>query len=184
MKKIAFLVDTSCMPEQIKDPDVRILPVKVSITDKDGTQEYDDFTGISKKQIIQALRDDKDVKTAQTPYGLIEENIVDLLKEYERVYCLVISKTLSGLYNSYCQTKKSLDKIIENEDRIVVVDTNSLGIDINLMIEAIKGWEKEHLPLEQILKNVETFCKKRSGGVVIRNLKTLIKGGRISVTFL
>ncbi len=180
MKKIAFLIDTSCMPEKIVAPNVRILPVKVNICDGDVTHEYDDYTEISKKEIIEAMRADKDIKTAQTPYGLIEENIVDLLKDYDRVYCLVISKTLSGLYNSYCQTKKRLDEIIDNKDRIVVVDTNALGIDINLMIDAIQGWEEQDLELEQILENVKTFTKKRSGGVVIKNLKTLIKGGRIS----
>ena len=137
MKKIGFLIDTSGMPELITQKNVRILPVKVSVTKKGVTKEYDDYTQISKNEIIKAMRDDCDIKTAQTPYGIIEENIIDMLKNYERVYCLVISKTLSGLYNSYCQIKTRLDEMID-KDRLVVVDTNALGIDINLMITAIQ----------------------------------------------
>lgn len=180
MKKIAFLVDTSCTPELLKGNNVKLLPVKVIIKDENGIEhEYDDYTEFKRKDVVDACINDKDIKTSQTPYGVIEKNIINLLKEYERVYCLTISKTLSGLYNSYCKIKSKLDETIE-KDRLIVVDTNALALDQNFLIEEITNWEKEGLNIKEILENIKDFTRRRCGGVIIKNLKMLIKNGRLT----
>ncbi len=179
MKKIGFLIDTSASVEFIEQDNVKVLPVKIVVNDGKKEVEYDDYTEFTRKDVVQNIKKGYDIKTSQTPYGLIEKNITDLLKKYDRVYCLTISKTLSGLYNSYCQIKKDLDKTIE-KDRVIVVDTNALGMDQNYLIEEISKWEEEQIPIDKILVNIKNFTKKRCGGVIIRNLERLIKGGRLT----
>ena len=179
MKKIAFLIDTSAAIEFIKQENVEVLPVKIIVNDGKNEIEYNDYTEFSRKDVVENIKKGYDIKTSQTPYGLIEKNIVELLKKYDRVYCLQISKTLSGQYNSYCQIKKELDKTIE-KDRVIVVDTNALGMDQNFLIEEITKWEEEQIPIDKIINNIKNFTKKRCGGVIIRNLERLIKGGRLT----
>lgn len=178
MKKFGFLIDTSAEVRLIKNPDVNVLPVKISVDDGEEIIEYNDYVEFGMEDVVSAIKKGYDIKTSQTPYGLIEKNILDMLKKYERVYCLTISKTLSGLYNTYCSIKKNLEKTID-KDRVIVIDTNALGLDQNFLIESITEWENQNLSVDKILSNVKIFTKKRCGGVIIRNLERLIKGGRL-----
>lgn len=179
MKKIGFLIDTSASIDYINNKDVKVLPVKINVNDGKSEKEYDDYVEFKMKDVVHGIKNGYDIKTSQTPYGIIQENIIEMLKVYDRVYCLTISKSLSGQYNSYCQIKKDLDKTIE-KDRLIVVDTNALGMDQNYLIEEITNCEKQEMSIDKILSCIKEFTKRRCGGVIIRNLERLIKGGRLT----
>lgn len=179
MKKIAFLLDTSCISEDIKQTNVKVLPLQIVVNVNGEEKIYNDVEQISRKEVLHFLNSDADVKTSQTPYGVVESTIIDLLKDYDKVYCLPISKHLSGQYNSFISVKKSLEKNIQ-KDRVIVIDSLSVGFENNWLVSKITKWESENKSLEEIVELVKEWKQKQYGNIMVSNISTLVKGGRLT----
>lgn len=180
-KKYCFLVDTSADIGVKKLGDnVHVMPIGIIATSKDGQEKiYADWVDITREQLFELFAQGYDMKTSQPSIGYMETKMEELLTEYEQIYCLPISKNLSGTYSTACSVKKDLEKK-HGKNRILVVDTRGLSIIINEYIVKINALIKQGYTLDGIEKEIRDYYKNFSGFTCVTNVTQLIKGGRLT----
>lgn len=179
-KEFAFLVDTSATNKILEKDNVFYVPIEVIIEKKDGPISLKDHDDISREEIENHIKNDVDLKSAQTPYGVVSEKMTELLQTYEKVICLPISKQLSGQYNSFCSVKKELEAYPEYKNRILVLDTLSLGILQDYLVEDVTTYLKKGFSFSEIESLVKETATKTCGATTITNATRLKKGGRLT----
>ncbi|ASP27917.1 fatty acid-binding protein DegV [Spiroplasma corruscae] len=171
--KIAIIVDSS---SGIKDmshyKDLYLVPLM--ITKEDGTQIEDDesfsneeFYKLNKEQVL---------KTSQSIPETMLNKWDELLKDYDKVICLLISKGLSGQYNTF----KMFSNEEEYKNKVFVVDTNGVSILIKRQVKYIYKLMDHKKSIEEIINSIENISSNLLGYIIPKNLSQLVRGGRIS----
>lgn len=171
MKKIALMCDSSAdiTKEQAKELNIHVIRMPISMNGKEFIEEETIFD----KDIIQALKNGDQVKTAQPIIGDLTRMWDDLLQTYDEVFYLPLSKALSGT----CHVAIGLADAYEG--RVIVVDSEYVCYPVVKMLQtARKMFEKGYTSLqvkEKLEKEGSLFAV-----LIPENLTTLKNGGRIS----
>lgn len=171
MKKIALMCDSSAdiTEEEAKALDIHVLRMPITIDGK----EYIDSKTISDNDIIEALRAEKQVKTAQPVIGDMVNMWIDLLKDYDEVFYLPLSNKLSGT----CQTAIGLSKKFEG--RVHVVDSELVCYPVVSVLKMARELLEEGYSCAQVKKKIEDDGELYAV-IIPENLTALKNGGRIS----
>jgi fatty acid-binding protein DegV len=100
MKKIAILVDSSFGIKDGEYPDVYVAPIEIIETDNGKITSYLDNVEIFEEQICEKINAGIDIKTSQPRAGNVIKILDKLSNEYEVIYGMPISSTISGTFNS------------------------------------------------------------------------------------
>ena len=180
MKKYCFLLDTSSDSDGLNiHEDSYVIPFGVIIGSNGQDKLYDDWYGISREEILDALDKGYDVKTSQAPFGIMYEKVEQLLKEYEKVVIFTITKEFSGTYQTYLNIKKQIEDSTGDKERILVVDSRGLGYMQNMAIETVKKGMDMNKSFAEIEKAVKNLISSYCGFTCITNAIQLVKGGRL-----
>ena len=171
MKKIALMWDASAdmTEEEAKALDIHVLRMPIPIDGK----EYINSKTISDNDIIEALRAEKQVKTAQPVIGDMVNMWIDLLKDYDEVFYLPLSNKLSGT----CQTAIGLSKKFEG--RVHVVDSELVCYPVVSVLKMARELLEEGYSCAQVKKKIEDDGELYAV-IIPENLTALKNGGRIS----
>ena len=171
MKKVALMCDSSAdiTEEEAKALDIHVLRMPITIDGK----EYIDSKTISDNDIIEALRAEKQVKTAQPVIGDMVNMWIDLLKDYDEVFYLPLSNKLSGT----CQTASGLSKKFEG--RVHVVDSELVCYPVVSVLKMARELLEEGYSCAQVKKKIEDDGELYAV-IIPENLTALKNGGRIS----
>lgn len=171
MKKVALMCDSSAdiTEEEAKALDIHVLRMPITIDGK----EYIDSKMISDNDIIEALRAEKQVKTAQPVIGDMVNMWIDLLKDYDEVFYLPLSNKLSGT----CQTAIGLSKKFEG--RVHVVDSELVCYPVVSVLKMARELLEEGYSCAQVKKKIEDDGELYAV-IIPENLTALKNGGRIS----
>ncbi|QEH61627.1 DegV family protein [Spiroplasma chinense] len=171
--KTAIIIDSSCTFRNWKDEkDVHLVPLTIVTEDQkniDDNLEFtpDDFYSLNEEQVL---------KTSQSIVGSMLGKWDELLKEYDNVICILISKGLSGQYNTY--------KMFSNEDeykeRVFVVDTNGVSIVNDRQVAFALELIKQGKTPKEIVGFLEEKYSDFKGYIIPKSLKQLVRGGRIT----
>ncbi|MEG2837362.1 MAG: DegV family protein [Erysipelotrichaceae bacterium] len=171
MKKIALMCDSSAdiTKEEAKDLDINVVRMPIVINGVAYREEEE----ISDPEIIKAmLRDDK-VTTTQPSLGELIVMWKELLKDYDEVFYIPLSKALSGT----CRNAINMAK--EYNGRVTVVDSEYVASPvITQLLEARKMFEKG-LTCEEVKFKLENESELFAI-LIPEDLKYLKNGGRIS----
>ncbi|AUM62948.1 DegV family protein [Spiroplasma monobiae] len=171
--KIAILIDSSCGIKDVKNyKNLHLVPLM--ITKEDGQQVADDENLSSEEFYV--LNDSQLLKTSQSIPGNVMGKWDDLLKEYDEVICLLLSKGLSGQYNTF----KMFSQEDEYKNKIHVIDTNGVSIVIKRQLELVEKLIKEGKNGQEIKDIMEEHYNKTVGYIIPKSLDQLVRGGRIS----
>ncbi|AUB31991.1 DegV family protein [Spiroplasma floricola] len=171
--KIAVITDSSSGIKNIKDyRDLYLVPLM--ITKEDGQQIADDES-FEADEFYQ-LNDSQLLKTSQSVPGTMLKKWDELLKSYDHVICLLLSKGLSGQYNTF----KMFSQEDEYKDKVHVIDTNSVSIVLKRQIELIMKLLEEKKTAQEIVEIIEKDYNKVVGYIIPKSLDQLVRGGRIS----
>ncbi|AUB31990.1 DegV family protein [Spiroplasma floricola] len=171
--KIAILIDSSCgIKDTKKYKNLYLIPLM--ITKEDGQQIADD-ENLSSDEFYQ-LNDSQLLKTSQSIPGNVMRKWDDLLKQYDEVVCLLLSKGLSGQYNTF----KMFSQEGEYKDKIHVVDTNGVSIALKRQLELVMKLIEEGKTGQEIKDIVEQYYNQIVGYIIPKSLDQLVRGGRIS----
>ncbi|WP_339020654.1 DegV family protein [Spiroplasma endosymbiont of Atherix ibis] len=122
------------------------------------------------------LNDSQLLKTSQSIPGLMLEKWNELLKAYEQIVCLLISKGLSGQYS----TCKVLAKDDKYKDKVFVVDTNGVSTILRHQFK----WALELVKQRKKGQEIESIIEKANDKFILyiipKSLTQLVRGGRIS----
>lgn len=171
MKKIALLCDSSAdiTKEEAQRLGIYVIRMPISINGKEFIEEET----IQDQEIIEALNGGAHVKTAQPVIGDVVTMWDNLLKEYDEVFYLPLSKALSGT----CQVSIGLAKAYDG--RVTVVDSEYVCYPvIKQLLVARTMFEMGYTSAE-----VKEKLEQESDMFAIlipENLTALKNGGRIS----
>ncbi|ARU92009.1 DegV family protein [Spiroplasma clarkii] len=171
--KTAIIIDSSTGIKDLSGyPNVFLAPLMIINSEGDAFKDdllltSDEFYSLNDKDLL---------KTSQTVVGDMYALWDDILKEYDNVICLLLSKGLSGQYATY--------KMLANEeqymDRVFVVDTNGVAVVGKRQLDlAIKLLNEGKTP-QEVMQTIETLYANKVGYIIPKSLTQLVRGGRIS----
>lgn len=174
MSKTAIITDsTSDIPKDIiKDLNITVVPLIV-IFEKESF--LDDGKDITIGDFYKKIRSVKKLPTTTqpTPKDFIKV-YSDILKEYDSIISIHISKKMSGTINSAELAKKELPgKDIE------IIDTGYVHLPLGFIAMKAGQLAKEGKSKQEILKSIYDLQSKIKVLVIPSTLEYLKKGGRI-----
>jgi DegV family protein with EDD domain len=170
-KNTAIVVDsTADVPEAPQRfPNWRVVPLYVLF----GDESYRDYVELSPEEFYARLRTAAQLPTTSQPTPGDFLAAYETLSEYERVYSLHISATLSGTYQSARTAAAELG------DRVRVVDSESASAAIAMLGLAIQRRLDQGTTDEEIDGLIARY-KERAGLIfTVDTLEFLRRGGRI-----
>lgn len=175
MKKATVLLDSSSMYDGKSEKNIFMIPLKI-ILNENGIKEYKEIIEINNRKIYGFVEEGKKLSTSQPSIGEGLLMIENLLKEYETIYVLPISKDISGTYDMFKSISRELDK-----KRVIVLNCGFVGDALlNILAKNILEMVENGEGQESIIKYVEeTWRSKFLSALIVNDIGHLKRGGRI-----
>ena len=171
MKRIALMCDSSAdiSVEEARELEIHVVRMSLLIDD----QSYVEAQDISQEEILNILRAGKTIKTTQPAIGIVTMAWDELLKTYDEVFYLPISKGLSGT----CENAIAASQ--EYDGKVTVVDSTIACYPVILMLKRARELFAEGYSCAQVKELFEAQGELYAI-LIPENLTTLKNGGRIS----
>ncbi|MDQ7983160.1 MAG: DegV family protein [Spiroplasma sp.] len=178
-KKIGIVADSSSGLtkkdfEEMKD--LGFCPLLITFNEEETVE--DDPRTFDEQNFIERIATKKQLaKTSQTPIGKITSVWDTMLKQFEKIIFVPLSKGLSGQYNTACV----LAKEAKYKNKVYVFDSNGVSI-INLAIvkKAYKMAQKSDPNVTTILTALKKISDNYQAFILPNDITYLARGGRIS----
>ncbi len=176
MKKYAIVIDSTVYlsQKQIEDNELKVVSLKVvegdiSKREVDVDNNYIFFRQDSGASFI----------TSQPSPGEFLENYEELLsKGYEKIFVVLISKNLSGTFQSANLAKNMLS----DPDKVYIFDTMLAAYGTEMITEQVIKMIDNNKPEKEIIDRIDKIISTSRLMFTVENLFSLVKGGRISST--
>lgn len=172
-EKLGIVADSTCDmdPEYLKKFNIATVPLKIIFGDEIKNQNVD----ITNKEYYTRLRGGEFPTTGAPAPKAFKEAIDKALEQYEEILFFSIGNKLSATFSVASMVKKQF-----YDDRVTLIDTNTLSVTMSLIIlpaarMIAKGASKEEVLefVNKIIPHTQVFGGSPS-------LKYLHKGGRLS----
>jgi DegV family protein with EDD domain len=177
--KIALVTDSTCDLSQdlIDKYQINMLPININF----GENHYLDKVTIQPEQFYTLLEENKDYpKSSQVNEKAFTNLYSHLASHYDSVIAVHLSDKLSGTFNSSQKAALAISK--EFNKPISVINSRNLSGALGLVtLRAAKAIE-EGFSHEQIVEMSENWVKRLKIFVSVKDIKYLIRGGRLSAT--
>ena len=171
---IKILVDSASDIDvnEAKNLGIEMIPMEVTF----GDEEYLDGVNLSHKEFFEKLIETNIFpKTSQINEYRFNEKFEEMTKDGSEVLCITMSSKLSGTFNSAKEASKKYN------DKVVVIDSNNVCIGERILIFFAFRLLKQNISLKKIVDNIEEKKNKIQLVALLNTLKSLQKGGRISM---
>jgi DegV family protein with EDD domain len=150
-------------------PNWRVVPLYVLF----GDESYRDYVDLSPREFYERLRTADELPTTSQPTPGDFLKTYEELADYERIYSLHLSSTLSGTYQSAVTAAAELD------DKVRVVDSESASAAIAILGLAIQRRLEQGTTDEEIDALVTRYRAEAGLLFTVDTLEFLRRGGRI-----
>ena len=177
--KIALVTDSTCdIAQEIIDRyQINMLPVNISF----GDNNYLDKITIQPDQFYSLLEENKDYpKSSQVNEKTFVNLYSHLASHYDSIISVHLSDKLSGTYSSSLKAAQAISK--EFNKPISVINSRNLSGALGLIILKTAEAIEQGLPHDQVAALAERLTSKVRVFVSVRDIKYLIRGGRLSAT--
>ena len=177
--KTIITTDSSCdlSQEQIKENDIRILPIYVNMNG----EEYKDGINIKPEDIFAYVKETKTLpKTSAlsiADYQTFFKNILDSNPDTN-----IIHISLSSCISSCCEHAKMATE--EFDGKVTVIDGKNLSTGTGLLVLYAAKLAQENVPYLEIVEKVEKRVPAVQASFIIEEVHYLHKGGRCSAIAL
>ena len=175
MKKIAVIADSTCdlSRELIEKYEVTILPLHIHL----GDNEYLDGNNLTPEDIYKWSDVNKATpKTSTIALDDTIETMRKVLADAEEIIAFSISSEMSSSYNVLNMAAAEL----EAEDRVFVIDSESLSTGIGLLVLTACDLASQGLSGKEIAEKVNALRPYVRASFVVDTLIYLYRGGRCS----
>jgi len=172
LDKIKIVADSSCDMTSFEGIAFESAPLKIITSEK----EYTDDVNIDTKEMVDHLQIYKGRSTTSCP------NVADWLKCFgtaEYIFCVTITGTLSGSYNSACIAKEEYEKNNPN-CRVHVINSLSTGPEMELLLEKIRELCLKGKEFDEVCAMCDVYLKKTGLLFMLESMKNLSNNGRVS----
>jgi DegV family protein with EDD domain len=177
--KIAVVTDSTCDLSQdlIDKYQINMLPININF----GENHYLDKITIQPEQFYTLLEENLHYpKSAQVNEKAFTNLYSHLASHYDSVIAIHVSDKLSGTFNSSQKAAQAISKEFNKPVSVINSKTLSgaLGLIVLKIAEAIEAGNSH----EQIVQMSETWINKAKVLVSVKDIKYLIRGGRLSAS--
>lgn len=174
---IALVTDSTCdlSQELIDFYQIYVLPMNINF----GENHYLDKVTITPNHFYDLLESSSDFpKTSQ----INERSFTNLYSHLASHYDAIISVHLTGQFSgTYLNSLKAVQKIRKEFNKPVIsIDSKTLSGALGLLVLRVAQAIEAGWPIENIVESVENWKKDAKIFVSVKNLKYMIKGGRVS----
>ncbi len=172
MKKYKIIADSSIDIHSFDVVPFESVPLKI-ITDN---REYTDNQVLDVDGMIDDLAHYKGKSSTSCP------NANDYLQAFEGaeyIFCITISASLSGSYNSAVMAKEIYEEK-HPERRVLVINSLSTGGEMRLITERLAELINGGLEFDDICKEIEQYQKSTGLFFMLSSMKNLANNGRVS----
>jgi len=181
MPKVGIVTDTiNCLPpELIKEYDIRVVPLGLSINGK----AYRDRVDITPDEFWKLFPEIKELTTGAPALGDFTEVFKELGKSTDSIVCIVVSKALSATHEAAVQAREVFKSENPNLNlNIEIVDSRTAtGAQGFIVLEMARAAQVGKSRAE-VLKVAQDMIPRAKFVVAMETLKYLIKGGRAPKT--
>lgn len=177
--KIALVTDSTCDLSQdlIDNYQINMLPININF----GENHYLDKVTIQPEQFYTLLEENKDYpKSAQVNEKAFTNLYSHLASHYDSVIAIHLSDKLSGTFSSSKKAAQAISK--EFNKPISVINSKNLSGALGLIILRTAKAIEEGYTHDQVVRMSESWVAKLKIFVSVRDIKYLIRGGRLSAT--
>jgi uncharacterized protein len=177
--KIALVTDSTCDLSQdlIDKYQINMLPININF----GENHYLDKVTIQPGQFYSMLDEDIEYpKSAQINEKTFTNLYSHLASHYDSIIAIHLSDKLSGTYSSSLKAAKAISK--EFNKPISVINSKNLSGALGLLILRAAESIEAGYSHDQVVGLAEKWVSKVKILVSVKDLKYLIRGGRLSAT--
>jgi DegV family protein with EDD domain len=175
-KRIGVICDsTADFPAGLeKELGIHILPVHIML---DGQDHLHGET-ISNREVIEALKQKRDVYTKPFFPHECADFFEELLDKYDRLVSFHLSTELSGNFKS---AMAALNLLFEDEARrIKVMDLRGVSVSLGLMVKKAVELLGDDSEIDTLESRLQPYLRDLYMGFTVQDLVWLKKGGRVS----
>ena len=174
---IALVTDSTCdlSQEIIDNYQIHVVPLNINF----GDNHYLDKVTIKPEQFYSLLAVSTEFpKTSQ----INERTFTNLYSHLASHYDAIIAIHLTGHFSGTYQSSAKAAERIKNEFKkpVIVIDSKNLSGALGLIVLRVAQSIEAGWPIEAIAGGVKTWIDNAKIFVSVRNLKYMIKGGRVS----
>ena len=172
MKNVKIVADSSSDILTLDGVAFESAPLKIITSER----EYVDDAELDVREMVEHLAQYKGRSSTSCP------NTDDWLKafgEAENVFCVTITGTLSGSYNS-ALAAKSLYEETYPERRVYVLNSLTAGPEQGLMVHKLAEFIKEGKEFNDVCEGIERYTQKTGLVFMLESMKNLANNGRVS----
>ena len=170
--KYKIVADSSSDLYQMETVAFASAPLKIITSEK----EYVDTAELDVPQMVADLLSYKGKSSTACP------GVGDWLEGFgdaDRIFCLTISGTLSGSYNSALLAKQDYED--QHPDRqVFVINTLSTGPEMKLLIDKLADMIENGKDYDEICAEITKYQKKTHLLFMLESLKNLANNGRVN----
>lgn len=173
-----ILIDSSAgyTEELAKNKGYEFVPLLMTLEKDDQCIEFaDDGKSISDAEFYDYLKKSP-IKTSQTPRGILINKWYELLKTYEYIFFIPISKGLSGQYQSAYTLSQEPDFL----NRVHVIDSDGVSYINKKIINDIKNYLDNGNDYKNLQNYVNDLKNQYAAFILPYQLDTLVTGGRVT----
>ncbi|HBH84721.1 MAG TPA: fatty acid-binding protein DegV [Bacteroidales bacterium] len=177
--KIALVTDSTCDLSQdlIDQYQINILPININF----GENNYLDKVTIQPEQFYTLLEENVDYpKSAQVNEKAFTNLYSHLASHYDSIIAIHLSDKLSGTFGSSQKAAKAINR--EFNKPISVINSKNLSGALGLIILRAARAIEDGCSHEKVVELAEEWVKNVKILVSVKDLKYLIRGGRLSST--
>jgi len=177
--KIALVTDSTCdlSDNLIDEYQINILPININF----GENHYLDKITIRPEQFYDLLEENKHYpKSAQVNEKAFTNLYSHLASHYDSVIAVHLSEKLSGTFGSSHKAAQAISR--EFNKPISVINSRNLSGALGLIVLRAAQAIEEGYSHEQVVAMAESCVGKVRIFVSVRDIKYLIRGGRLSAT--
>jgi DegV family protein with EDD domain len=176
---IALVTDSTCdlSNELIDEYQVNMLPININF----GENHYLDKVTILPEQFYKLLgQNSQNPKSSQVNEKAFTNLYSHLASHYDSVIAIHVSDKLSGTYNSSLKAAQNISR--EFNKPISVINSKNLSGALGLIVLRTAEAISEGKSHDEVVRLAEDWVNKVKILVSVRDIKYLIRGGRLSAT--
>lgn len=151
-----------------------VCPLSVIVDGK----EFVDDDDVVVDDVLNAMHSFKGKSTSSCPpVGAFEEAFAN--NDADVIFCITLSKKLSGSYNAACLAKELISEDHE-EKKVFVYDSRLVCGAQKIMVDKLVELIKQGLSYEEIDKQMQEFIPTRRIFFILHSFENFIKNGRIN----
>ena len=175
MSKIAIVIDSTVYlsKEIIEENNINV----VSLNIVNGVDSYKEIE--VDNDFVWSMQDKgASWKTSQPAPGEFLDTFERLLSEgYDQIFCVLLSKNISGTYQSALLAKNMLI----NSSKVHLFDTSLCAFGTEMIAVELIDMIEANNTVDDIIKRITNIIENSGQMFTVENLFSLVKGGRLSV---